>query len=199
MKQAIACLFLVSAVGCGNQADDATAIKEREAVQQHFKAVEADRAKAAAEIAALRKQINDQAKVIEALSDQIEAVKQANGKLSSRIAVLVEQLSRRSNESRKETPPIASQEPATESLPSNAVTRDEFTKSIHPSQFESRTPDHVLKLYGKPDATWKTGDTTYWRYDRRTYDAATNKIDNEAVIEFTSDGVNLGAGRINYR
>ena len=92
-----------------------------------------------------------------------------------------------------------SQEPMLESLPSDAVTRDQFTKSIHPRQSVSSKPDLALKLYGDPDATWKSGDTTYWRYERRTYDPATNQVDNEAVIEYTSDGVNLGARRINYR
>jgi seryl-tRNA synthetase len=188
MKRSFSLLLLIGLAGCGSQADDSAAIKEHEAIQQQFKAADAERSKAAKEITFLRAQISNQERAIDSLSREIESVRRENGRLGARITGLSEQSDRQLNELRKAA---VTPKPASDSLPANAVTRAQFTKSLIENRgnfrIRSSTPEQVVRLYGKPDKTWTTSGTTYWQYNHRTYDPATKKLDTEAEIEFDGD------------
>jgi hypothetical protein len=188
-------LFAVC-LGCGgDQQPDTKASDEKMAgIQSRLDAANEMIRKLTADNNHLRSQVSAKNRDLQASDAQYEALR---AKITSLETALADEKSRRRE-------PQATQQQRTKaaSLPDNAVSRDDFTGWIisHDIRFSNKRPQDIQRKYGKPDATWKTGESTYWRYLRRTFDPVTGKLDSEAVIEFTDPvGNGLGAANIEFR
>lgn len=76
-------------------------------------------------------------------------------------------------------PAVIPQPPAGTQAEKESRSRDKFEAFV-----QGKTEDEVMSALGRPSSTSKIMGSTFWRYEKITYDPVSQKMDYSTSVEF---------------